>query len=324
MASRWLIAVRDDALEEVARELTRAGACRGVALHTSGVHGPEALAPLAEAGVSCGALHPLQTVATPQQGVRALRGSAFGLTAEGAAAEWAEEIVRLAGGWILRIPAGRRAEYHAAAALASNCLLAPLDAAVWLMGAVGVPEQDALRALAPIVRASCENGLALGPAAALTGPIRRGDVETVALHLRALAGGWILRIPAGRRAEYHAAAALASNCLLAPLDAAVWLMGAVGVPEQDALRALAPIVRASCENGLALGPAAALTGPIRRGDVETVALHLRALAGAPADVREIYRACSFHLIALARRAGLPEECARSLERLLAQGESNDA
>ena len=233
LASRWLIAVRDDALEEVARELTRAGACRGVALHTSGVHGPEALTPLAEAGVSCGALHPLQTVATPEQGVRALRGSAFGLTAEGAAAEWAEEIVRLA-------------------------------------------------------------------------------------------GGWILRIPAGRRAEYHAAAALASNCLLAPLDAAVWLMGAVGVPEQDALRALAPIVRASCENGLALGTAAALTGPVRRGDVETVALHLRALAGAPADVREIYRACSFHLIALARRAGLPDECARSLERLLAQGESNDA
>ncbi len=187
LASRLLIAVSDDALATVAARLARAGARHGVALHTSGAHGPEVLAPLAASGFSCGALHPLQTVATPEQGVLALRGAAFAVTAEGAAALWAAEIVRLAQGWMLTIPAERRSLYHAAAVLASNCFAALLDAAIALMSTAGVQPCDALRALAPLARASCENVLALGPAAALTGPIRRGDVETVRRHWERLA-----------------------------------------------------------------------------------------------------------------------------------------
>jgi len=233
VASRWLIAVRDEALATVAAELARAGARTGIALHTSGVRGPEALAPLADSGVSCGALHPLQTVATPEQGVHALRGSAFAITAEGAAADWAEQIV------------------HAA-------------------------------------------------------------------------GGWTLRIPAPRRAAYHAAAVLASNCLVGLLDAAVSLMSVAGIEPHEALRALAPLVRASCENALALGPAAALTGPVRRGDLETVSLHWQALADAPPTVREIYRVCSLHLIALARLGGLPPERRRQMARMLERGDSDHA
>ncbi|MGC8792067.1 MAG: Rossmann-like and DUF2520 domain-containing protein [Bryobacteraceae bacterium] len=186
LASHWLIAVSDGAVAEVAEILARAGARAGVALHTSGVHGPEALAPLTEAGVACGALHPLQTVTSPEQGRLALRGAAFALTGSGPAADWAEEIARAAGGWLLRIPAHRRAAYHAAAVLASNCLVGLLDAAVMLMGSAGVTPAEALRALAPLARASCQNALAAGPEAALTGPVRRGDAQTVALHLRAL------------------------------------------------------------------------------------------------------------------------------------------
>lgn len=186
LASRLLVAVSDDAIAWVAETLARAGARDGVALHTSGAHGPEALAPLAEAGFSCGALHPLQTVASPAQGVHALRGAAFVVTAEGPAAEWAGEIVRCAQGCMLAVPAARRATYHAAAVLASNCFVALLDAALELLKEAGVERTAALRALAPLVRASCENVLALGPAAALTGPVRRGDVETVRRHWRAL------------------------------------------------------------------------------------------------------------------------------------------
>ncbi|MCS7316449.1 MAG: DUF2520 domain-containing protein, partial [Bryobacterales bacterium] len=167
--------------------------------HTSGVHGPEALAPLAEVGFSCGALHPLQTVASPEQGVTALRGSAFAVTAEGPAAEWATEIVRAAQGWALAIPADRRVCYHAAAVLASNCFAALLDAAVILMNAAGVPARQALRALAPLARTSCENALEAGPAEALTGPIRRGDVETVRRHWQALTSA-----AAGLRELYRA------------------------------------------------------------------------------------------------------------------------
>ncbi len=185
--SRVLVAVADRALTAVARRLAEAGMRGGIALHTCGAHGPEALAPLAEQGVSCGALHPLQTFATPERGLAALPGAAFGITAEGAAARWAEQIVALLGGRPLPIPADRRPLYHAAAVLASNAVVALADAAVILMSAAGAPADAALQALAPLLRASCENALTLGPVSALTGPVERGDLETVALHRHALA-----------------------------------------------------------------------------------------------------------------------------------------
>jgi predicted short-subunit dehydrogenase-like oxidoreductase (DUF2520 family) len=187
LASRIIIAVPDDAIEGVAAILADAGMRDGIALHTCGSRGADALAPLAARGVSCGALHPLQTVASPEQGVRALPGSAFGIMASGAAADWAREIVAILGGEALPIAPEHRALYHAAAVMASNYTVALIDAAGILMGEAGIQEKDALRALGPLVRASVENALTAGPVQALTGPIERGDTGTVAAHWKAMA-----------------------------------------------------------------------------------------------------------------------------------------
>lgn len=216
-ASRILIAVPDDAIGGVAGALAMR---RGAALHTCGARGPEALATLAAAGVSCGALHPLQTVASPEEGVAALPGAAFAIDGDGAAGAWAEQIVALLGGLPLRIPAEWRPLYHAAAVMASNYLIALLAAAVMLVKEAGVEEAVALRALAPLARTSLENALRRGPAAALTGPIQRGDVETLRAHLAALA---------------DAPAAIASLYRAAGL-AAVELARAGGLPEAAARR----------------------------------------------------------------------------------------
>ncbi len=186
-ARRLLIAVSDSALGDVARVLG-AGFRRGVALHTCGTRGPDALAPLAATGVSCGTFHPLQTIATPEQGVRALQGIAFGVTADGPAADWAEELAAVFEGEILWIPAADRPLYHTAAVLASNGIVGLLDAAVCLMTKAGVAQTEARRALAPLAQTSVRNASAMGPQA-LTGPAVRGDVDTVAGHIRALAGG---------------------------------------------------------------------------------------------------------------------------------------
>ncbi len=186
-AARILIAVSDSAIEEVALVLARAGMTGGIALHTCGTAGAELLAPLAAGGVSCGALHPLQTVATPQGGVAALPGSAFAIDGQGEALEWAYDIVLALQGEPLRIPAAERPLYHAAAVMASNYVVALMDAAAMLMNAAGVGEETSLRAVGPLVRTSVENALNLGPVQALTGPVQRGDVETVAGHMRALA-----------------------------------------------------------------------------------------------------------------------------------------
>lgn len=186
-AGQILIAVPDDALPEVAGILARSGMCRGVALHTCGTRGPEALAPLAAQGVSCGTLHPLQTVSSPQQGLSALPGAAFAIDGDAAAIAWAEHIAALLGGEPLRVAPHLRPFYHAAAVMASNYAVALLDAAVILMNRAGIQEDTARRALGPLVRESIRNTLALGPVAALTGPIERGDAGTVNAHLEALA-----------------------------------------------------------------------------------------------------------------------------------------
>ena len=185
-ASRLLIAVSDEAIERVARSLARAGITEGMALHTSGAYGPEVLKPLSRLGISCATLHPLQTVSSPEQGLATLPSTFFAISGEGPAARWAEHIVKLLGGRLIRVRSGCNALYHATAVMASNYLVALLDAAISLMQASGIEGEPARQALAPLVRVSVENAIHSGPLKALTGPIERGDAQTVRHHLEAL------------------------------------------------------------------------------------------------------------------------------------------
>jgi predicted short-subunit dehydrogenase-like oxidoreductase (DUF2520 family) len=187
LVRKLLIATSDNSIEQVAQMLAEAGMSTGVALHTCGAKGPEALGPLRSRGVACGVLHPLQTIVTPEQGARDLVGVTFGVAGDHEAVEWAEEIVRGLDGKPLRIKADRLASYHAGAVMSSNALVAVIDAAVVLMMRAGIEEQAALTALAPIARASLDNTFRLGPRMALTGPIVRGDVSTVTAHIDAMA-----------------------------------------------------------------------------------------------------------------------------------------
>jgi predicted short-subunit dehydrogenase-like oxidoreductase (DUF2520 family) len=186
-ARRILIAVPDSALEAVAATLDASfPEWAGIVLHTCGAKGPEALQALAERGIFCGAIHPLQTISDPESGASALDGAAFAISGDAPALAWAERIAHAANGRILRIPAERRPLYHAAAVMASNYVTALLSAAQTLLIAADVDPQEALQALGPLARTSLDNALRQGPVAALTGPIERGDVSTIAAHLSAL------------------------------------------------------------------------------------------------------------------------------------------
>ena len=205
-ATHLLIAVPDQALMSVAGQLAAAlpydplDALSRVFLHTCGARGVEALAALSATGAMCGVLHPLQTFATPQQGVQALPGAAFAYSGSPEAAEWAAELVMLLGGEILRLRSGTQPLYHAAAVLASNCVTALVDSAMQLLAQAGLDQTEALRVLSPLLLASANNTALLGPENALTGPIERGDAETITAHLRALASA-----PEGVRSLYRAA-----------------------------------------------------------------------------------------------------------------------
>jgi predicted short-subunit dehydrogenase-like oxidoreductase (DUF2520 family) len=185
-ASHVLIAVSDRAIAPVAEELARGNGRLRVALHTCGSYGAEALAPLSAVGVSCGSIHPLQTIRDPSRGAADLRGAAFAVSGDAGALGWAENAARALGGRILHIRPDARHLYHAAAVMASNYIAALLDCAEELLLLAGVPKSDALRALAPLARTSVENAVQCGAVDALTGPVVRGDAATVAEHSRAM------------------------------------------------------------------------------------------------------------------------------------------
>lgn len=185
-AQRILVAVADEVIEEVARILAGAGMRQGIVLHTCGAMGAEALRPLAEVGVSCGAIHPLQSLASARQGLGSLPESVFAIDGDPAALAWARELVRKLGGRAVEVPPERRPLYHAAAVMAGNYVIALIDAAAMLMVAAGFDSKAGRGALGPLVETSVANALREGTAEALTGPVQRGDVETVSRHLKSL------------------------------------------------------------------------------------------------------------------------------------------
>lgn len=192
-----ILAVSDPAVSNVAADLV--GSRAQVVLHTCGSLGPAALAPLTQSGVSCATFHPLQTFASREQGVQCLAGSAFGICGKGAAYEWAKQLCTELDGTPITILEEQLPLYHAAAVIAGNYTIGLIDVAVKLMERAGVEHDLALRAIAPLVRTSAENALTMGPEAALTGPIERGDFPTIERHLEALRTG-----PRGADAVYVA------------------------------------------------------------------------------------------------------------------------
>jgi predicted short-subunit dehydrogenase-like oxidoreductase (DUF2520 family) len=183
-----LLAVPDVSLPEISMALAaQGGAPPGcAAFHLSGAMGTDPLAPLREQGYGIGTLHPLQSLADPVLGAGQLEGVYFAVSGEPGAISVARRIVDPLGGSVFSVPVSKRPLYHAAAVFASNYLAGLVAAAGRIMAEAGVPEEDALQAILPLARGSLENLGRLGPVRALTGPVSRGDVETVRLHLRAL------------------------------------------------------------------------------------------------------------------------------------------
>lgn len=183
-ADAIVIAVPDGAIAEVAGRLASIDLPPSIPiLHTSGSRSTDILQPLADLGHSTGSAHPLAAIAEPISGADRLAGATWGVEGDGVALEFAERIVHACGGHALRIAPGGKPAYHAAAVFASNYAVALLSVAERLMEQAGVDAADARPALAALAAGAVENVGARGPAAALTGPVIRGDVETVALHL---------------------------------------------------------------------------------------------------------------------------------------------
>ncbi len=179
-----MIAVRDDDIAAVADELAAGAAACTAAVHLSGLVEVAALRSLDDAGLAIGSFHPLQTLPTPEAGAAQLAGSWFGVTTDDVGLHAGlDDLAHSLGATTFDLPEEVKATYHAAAAAAANFPLVALTMAADLFTAAGVP----FEAARPLVESVVANAFELGPRAALTGPVSRGDVQTVSGHLDAVA-----------------------------------------------------------------------------------------------------------------------------------------
>lgn len=186
-----LLTVSDDAIATVAdlissEFVSESGAAKAV-IHTSGALDMGVLSALAHKGMMIGSLHPVFPFADVATAVESLPGAVFGVQAEGELLrDWIGEIVASLNGRLLTIPPGGKAAYHAAFVFASNYTVTLYSIAQRLLLGLGTDRDTADHALNTLLAGTVENLLKQGIPAALTGPLVRGDVQTIEAHLNAL------------------------------------------------------------------------------------------------------------------------------------------
>ncbi len=182
-----LIATPDDAIASVAQQLARVsrGKLRGkVVLHTSGALDRRVLAPLARLGAATGSVHPMQTFSGKR--VPRLDGVIFAIEGDARARQAARAIARSLGGVPIEISGANKPAYHAAGVLAAGHALALVESATRILTRIGFPRRRAEKTLLPLMRQMLDNFERIGPRAAWTGPVARGDYAVVGKHMRAL------------------------------------------------------------------------------------------------------------------------------------------
>lgn len=189
--SLLILAVPDDVLTQVATECALAKRLvfnRLLVIHTSGVHTVEVLNPLKRRGASVASLHPVQSFPRTQSlraRVLGLRGITFGFEGQGKILSRVEGLIKELGGRLIEIESVLKPLYHIMCVFASNYVVALLNAVQEVGTAAGIGSRWR-DVMLPLFTTSVENALRTTPAEALTGPVMRGDFETITKHLKAL------------------------------------------------------------------------------------------------------------------------------------------
>jgi predicted short-subunit dehydrogenase-like oxidoreductase (DUF2520 family) len=184
-----ILAVRDQAVGDVAQMLLGTGLInkRHVLLQCAGAMSAiEVLGRVTGEVAGVGTLHPLSAIADGKAAMRALKGTVFGVEGNDIGRAMAGKLVAAMSGIVLALDSTQMAAYHAAAALASNYLVAAIDAAAAVLAGAGVAADKAAHALIPLAEGALRNIALHGTTGGLTGPIRRADIATVARHLDAV------------------------------------------------------------------------------------------------------------------------------------------
>jgi len=182
------ITVPDDRISGVVSELDTSDILwtGKTVFHCSGLHPAQVLYPLKEKGAWTGSFHPIQSFSSKTPTPETFLGISFGLDGDEEALIIAQSLVRDLGGRPLFLESRHKSLYHAACSISSNFLIVLLDMAQTLFEAAGLDATQASAALLPLVEGTLENSKRMGIGPSLTGPVSRGDEETLKVHLEAL------------------------------------------------------------------------------------------------------------------------------------------
>ncbi|MDX9838238.1 MAG: DUF2520 domain-containing protein [Azoarcus sp.] len=180
-ADLWLIATPDDAIAGVATGLAADTALRtgDIAFHCSGALASDVLAPLQAIGAHTASVHPLKSFAAPDTAITSFDGTFCACEGAPDALQCIAPLFDAIGARRFSIDAEHKLRYHAAAVLACNHLVALMEAALRCMEGAGVDRETAWSALQPLVAGTLSNIDRNGTRAALTGPVARGDKQTI-------------------------------------------------------------------------------------------------------------------------------------------------
>jgi predicted short-subunit dehydrogenase-like oxidoreductase (DUF2520 family) len=193
-ANTIVLAVRDnqidDAIAELLNENQRGGRGRiasgTVIVHTSGGAEPELIPRLAEFGLSGGTFHPLVPFANPERLPELMKHAWIGIDGDDPARATSRRLAGHVGARTLDIPPGGKPLYHAAAVMSSNFPVVLAALAGDVLTSLGIPGKSAQHAVHGLMDAAVSNLAETSPVEALTGPIVRGETETLIRHLSAL------------------------------------------------------------------------------------------------------------------------------------------
>lgn len=183
-ADCWLIASDDAQIAPLAEQLGPRVRARDTVFHCSGALGSEVLSPCRPAAIA--SAHPVHSFADPQLSLRQLPGSSVALEGDDRAVELLLGAFAVIGCETLTIAPENKSLYHAGSVFACNYLTALIDLSLNTFAAAGIGREQALKLLEPIVLQTARNNMQLGPEKSLTGPIARGDTNTIATQLRVL------------------------------------------------------------------------------------------------------------------------------------------
>jgi len=187
-ADVWMLAVGDDAIGAAAAALAQSTPLAGaVVFHCSGAKASTELEALRRAGARVASVHPVRSFADPAAVAATFDGTFCGVEGDAAALVVLLPALEAIGARPVRIDPAAKTVYHAAAVFASNYLVTVMDAALRAYEAAGIPADVARDLARPLATETLSNVLRLGPEAALSGPIARGDAATVARQHAAVA-----------------------------------------------------------------------------------------------------------------------------------------